>query len=153
MVGSGYRIILLSKCFFFRRHQQFFKVIYWVTASVDYINGLPLEKESNYIFVQTAQCRLISNFLGGPVVLVLSSVKEPWVRSQSLQSSWKLEEALSLHSTNLHRAPGHLCMCQLCSRRWRHRVEQDNASLLLELLNVLTTLRAIKPPKSLKPFK
>lgn len=53
--------------FVFMRHQQFFKATYWVTTTIDYINGLPLEKESNYILVQIAKCRLISNLLGSPL--------------------------------------------------------------------------------------
>ena len=31
-------------------------------AIIDYINGLPLETESNYIFAQIAKCRLIPVF-------------------------------------------------------------------------------------------
>lgn len=112
------------------RHQQFFKATYWVTTIIDYINGVPLEKESNYILVQTAKCRLISNLLGSPLVLFLRSGRELWVRRvKSLRRSWKHEKALPFHSTNWHQVP---CLVrQLCSRHWSCRCEQDRVSFLM----------------------
>lgn len=80
MAGPSSRIILLSKCLLLWGISNFFKVTYQVTVIIDCINGSPLEKESNYIFVQIVKCRLMSNFLGSPVVLFLSSVIELRVR-------------------------------------------------------------------------
>lgn len=135
------------------RHQQFFKVTYWVTTSIDYINGLPLEKESNYIFVRTAKCRLISNFLGSSIVLFLSWVTELRVGRANIRKEAgdsKGRCPFTQHARTKRRA---FSVHRPCSRCRRYRREGDNVSFHLEFPTVWTTPRPIKSQMFPNPLK
>ena len=113
------------------RHQQFFKATYWVTTIIDYINGLPLEKESNYILVQIAKCRLISNLLGSPSCS-FPEIRNRAVGQESQITAKKLEMrkgfALSLNKQASSALPS---ACQLCSRRWSCRRKQHKVPFVV----------------------
>jgi hypothetical protein len=117
MADTECRIILLSNCLFYGASSIFLKVTYWVTAIIDYINGLPLEKESNYIFAQIAKCRFISNFLGSSLILELS---DGAVDQENQTLAKKLKPLGDFaHSFNKHALNSFLSMYQLCSTCWR----------------------------------
>lgn len=151
MAGTGCGIILLSKCLFLWGISNFFfQVTYWVTAIIDYINGLPLEKESNYIFVQIAKCRLISNFLGSLVFFCLF-VSCFLLSSRSGapkhgKETWTLRR-LCLFIQQIYNELLAFCMHQLCSRHWKYRGKQDNVSVLLGVSQAVKKLQELKNPK------
>lgn len=128
--------------FIFMKHQQFFKATYWVMAIIDHNHGVPLEKESNYIFVKVAKCKLISNLLAAPLFF-------SWDQGQSCRSG---KPNHCTETGNLTRLCPFIqqvgtedlafCMYQLCSRSQTHRCKQDNVSFLLEFPKVLTNSKS-----------